>query len=386
VCATDKAGCEDEHRFVMAVCRGRIETISLPVAFVNLHYQILLRTRYMVAPVRWRVDNGALPAGITLDPHTGELSGVPIRMGSASVCIEAIDANGQTDSVVLSLKVVMTQLRRVGPDEHTVALWDWQEENFRLIDDIMGDEELTLKWVNMMGDSRRPRSGWGRYPRLVGGGEGGFYGPRHNDKIDLRTCKKEWTVEAWVRYGGPYNVYHGILRGGDAANLVDGTFDFGHICGTYDNTERGVWELYLSDHDSPDMSMAPGVHFFGKEPEQNLKDLHPWKRPEGIVTDPTDAGISDTEWHHVAWQYSYVEDLHQLFLDGNLIWQLASPGGCRLINNRRHDAQFSVGSRLDGDADRGHGKFNFLGWGNFFGQIGEIRISSKRRYWTSGRI
>ena len=378
--AADRAGYQDEYTFAMAVRRGRIETMSLPVAFVSLEYQHILGTRYMVAPVRWRVDHGALPAGIRLDPHTGELSGVPIRVGNASVCIEAIDANGQTDSVELSLKAVPTELRRVGPDEHTVALWDWQGQSFRLIRDIMGDDELTLRWVNMMGDSRQPRPGWGRYPRLVGGGEGGFYGPRHNDKIDLRTCKVEWTVEAWVRRGGPYNIYHGILRGGDPANVVDGTFGFGHICGTYDNTERGVWELYLSDHASPDGSMSPGVHFFGQEPEQVLEDLHPWKRPGGIVGDPMDAGIGDTEWHHVAWQYSYAEDLHQLFLDGNLIWELASPDGRRLINNRRHDAQFSVGSRLDGDADRGRGKFNWLGWGNFFGQIGEIRISSIRRY------
>ena len=82
----------------------------------------------------------------------------------------------------------------------------------------------------------------------------------------------------------------------------------------------------------------------------------------------------------MAWQHSHAEDLHQLFLDGNLIWQLADPDGRRLINNRRHDAQFTVGSRLDCDADRGHGKFNFLGRGNFFGQIGEIRISDIRRY------
>jgi hypothetical protein len=34
---------------------------------------------------------------------------------------------------------------------------------------------------------------------------------------------------------------------------------------------------------------------------------------------------------------------------------------------------------LTGYAKYGGG-FNYLGWGNFFGQIGEIRISSERRY------
>jgi len=112
---------------------------------------------------------------------------------------------------------------------------------------------------------------------------------------------------------------------------------------------------------------------------QALKDLHPWKRPKRNVGVPAEAGIRDTEWHYVAWEYSYAEDLHQLFLDGNLIWRMKSPDGRKLVNNRKHDAQFSVGSRLTGYARYG-GAFNWLGRGNFFGQIGEIRISSVRRY------
>ena len=108
-------------------------------------------------------------------------------------------------------------------------------------------------------------------------------------------------------------------------------------------------------------------------------NLHPWTRTGGLVTSTADAGINDTEWHHVAWQYEAAEDLHQLFLDGLLIWQMRSPDGRRLVNNRRHEAQFSVSTRLNGYARHG-GAFDFLGEGHFFGQIGEIRISSIRRY------
>ena len=121
---------------------------------------------------------------------------------------------------------------------------------------------------------------------------------------------------------------------------------------------------------------APGVQF--QSADYTWKDLHPWTRPEGIVADQAEVGISDTEWHHVAWQYSYAEDLHQLFLDGKLIWQMKSPDGRKLVNNRRHDAQFSVSTRLTGYVL--YGVNNFLGFGNFFGQIGEIRISNTRRY------
>ena len=121
----------------------------------------------------------------------------------------------------------------------------------------------------------------------------------------------------------------------------------------------------------------PGVHFQSRD--HTWKNLHPWMRPRGIVAGREEVGISDTEWHHVAWQYSYAEDRHELFLDGRPIWEMRSPDGRRLVNDREHDAQFSVFSRLTGYTRYGGG-FNYLGWGNFFGQIGEIRISDVRRY------
>ena len=161
------------------------------------------------------------------------------------------------------LRVAADELRHLRPDEDTVALWDWQGPSSRYIPDLMGDAELTLTWVNTKGDTRLPRPGWGNYPHFIGGGEGGFVGPQWNDKVDLRTIESEWTVEAWVRRGGPID---GYFR----------EFHFGHICGTYDNTDRGVWELYLSDQDSP---------------------------------------------------------------DGKLIWKMKSPDGRKLFNNRRHLAQ-----------------------------------------------
>ena len=369
--ATDAAGNTDEHTFTIAVQPGRIRVESLPLAFAGHQYRQQLQTEHMVQPVRWKIPEKALPKGISFDESTGELAGAAGELRKATLRVEARDAAGQTHHKELVLKVVPAELRKIGPDEHTVALWDWQGPGGKLIKDLMGDDKLTLTWVNMKGDTRLRRPEWGRYPHFIGGGEGGFVGPQHNDKVNLRTCKKEWTVEAWVRRGGRLSPYTKQMGGRH--------FDFGHICGTYDNSKRGVWELYLSDHDAPDGNMAPGVHFLGAEPDQALMDLHPWKRPQGIVGDPVDAGIRDTEWHHVAWQYSHAENLHQLLLDGKLIWQMQSPDDRKLVNNRKHEAQFSVGANLTGYARYG-GSFNWLGWGNFFGQIGEIRISNVRQY------
>ena len=369
--AIDAAGQTDEQTFTISVRRGQIATVSLPVAFTGHRYRELPETRCMAEPVRWNVRTGTLPVGMLLEGHSGEFCGTPTAVGRTALAVQAQDANGQTDARDLVWRVAPAALRRIGPDEHTVALWDWQGPDGKLIPDLMGDVELTLTWTMLKGDTRLPRPGWGRYPYFIGGGEGGFVGPQHNAKVDLRVCREEWTVEAWLRGGGSVDGY-------------GRKFHFGHVCGTVDNSERGVWELYLSDHNSPDGSMAPGVHFLGAEPSHELKDLHPWTRPEGIVPDPSEVGIGDAEWHHVAWQYGYAQDLHQLFLDGQLIWQMASPDGRRLVNNRRHDAQFSVSSRLTGYSRYGGG-FNWLGWGNFFGQIGEIRISNVRRYRDVGR-
>ena len=380
--ATDRGNQTDQHKFAVSVERGRIITESLPPAFLGSEYRTTLKAEHMAQPVQWALVGGQLPDGVQLKGSTGELRGVPSKTGDATISIEAASANGLKDEAVLTLKVLPQALRVIGPDEHTAVLYDWQGPNGRLIQDVMGDKELTLTWTNMGGDRRVSWPGReGRFPQDSGHGELGWVtSVKGNPKLDLKTCDKEWTVEAWVRRGGPLQAF-GASK----------PFDYGHICGTYDNSKRGVWELYLSDHDSPDGSMAPGVHFLGAEPEQALMDLHPWKRPQGIVGEPAEAGIRDTEWHHVAWQYSYAEDLHQMFLDGKLVWQMKNPDGRKLVNNRQHEAQFSIMTRLNNSYVKYGGDFNFCGvgyrgdfnycgFGNFFGQIGEIRISNVRRY------
>lgn len=372
--ATDTTGHTDQHLFHLSVCPGLIVTKSLPPAFAETPYRTKLGASHLVAPIEWTVEEGAMPSGLRLERKTGEIMGTPSATGVYNLKVAASDAVGQNDQGELSLKVLPKELHVIKPDEHTVVLYDWQGPNGRLIPDVMGDEELTLTWTNIGGDRRVAWPGRnGRFPQDTGHGEHGFVGPQNNDKLDLRTCNKAWTVEAWIRPGGPLQAY------GEKADDHHQPFTFGHICGTYDKTEQGVWELYLSSHNSPNWNMAPGVHFLGAEPDQLLMDLHPWSRPDGLVAATVDAGITDTEWHHVAWQYGAEEDLHQLFLDGILIWQLRSPDGRKLVNNRRHDTQFSVSTRLKGFARYG-GAFDFLGEGHFFGQIGDIRISSIRRY------
>ena len=382
--ARDESGSTDEHTFRLAVKRGRLITESLPPAFAGADYRVALNAEHMAGPLEWEVVSGTLPDGVRLDCQTGNLAGTAADEGCSKLAVRVTDAAGVQDRAELTLKVLPAALRMLDADEHTVALYDWQGPGGRLIPErVSGDPELALTYTNMGGDRRVCWPGRdGRFPQETGHGEHGyavvgqgkesyprFEGSHRPDpRLDLKTCAGEWTVEAWVRRGGPWQAFDDVpLK----------RFDYGHICGTYDTTESGVWELYLSDLNSPDAGMAPGVHFQSRD--HTWKYLHPWMRPKGMVTSREEAGIDDTEWHHVAWQYAYAEDLHQLFLDGRPIWEMRSPDGRGLVNDREHEAQFSVFSRLTGYTRYGGG-FNYLGWGNFFGQIGEIRISDVRRY------
>lgn len=402
----DESGDSDSHRFSLAVAEGELLAESLPPAFAGVPYRAELKTRHLATPLKWEVVKGKLPAGIKLpsaakatrsvsegrsstqpgpsltsrvsnvtSPAHQLLSGTPRKEGWTPLTIQVTDANRESRKCDVVLKVLPRKLIEIKPDKHTIALFDWQGPNGKLIPDRMGEESHTLTWTNMGGDRRVRWPGRKeRFPQFTGHGEHGFASAGKGlRKLDFKTCDKAWTLEVWVRRGGPLQAFGGKVRG------KQNPFHFGHICGTYDKTKKGVWELYLSDTKSPDGSMVPGVHFFGAEPDQALENLDPWHRPEGIVGNRTDAGIRDTEWHHVAWQYNYAEDLHELFLDGRLIWKMQNPDGRKLVNNRQHDAQFSVSTRLTGYSRYGGG-FNYLGEGNFFGQIGEIRISSVRRY------
>ena len=384
IAARDEAGQTNEHTFAITVARGRLLTDSLPPAFEWAAYHAPLKTEHMADPLRWEVVSGTLPVGVTLDQKAGQFVGTPVKEGRSRLSVRVTDANGLSDRADLLLRVLPEKLRVIGADKNTVVLYDWQGPSGRLFDErISGDKALTLTYTNMGGDRRYHWPGReGRFPQETGHGEHGYANigkewgvyPLARDRfeavpqLDMKTCTKEWTVEAWVRRGGPFQAF------GDKPLRK---FEYGHICGTYDNSKRGVWELYISNIDSPDGSMAPGVQF--QSADHTWKDLHPWARPEGIVAEQSEVGISDTEWHHVSWQYNYAEDVHQLFLDGKLIWHMKNPDGRQLVNDRQHKSQFSIFTRLGGYTKYG-GRFNYLGFGNFFGQIGEIRISSVRRY------
>lgn len=415
VVVTATNGQQARQPFTLCVVEGKLGTHTLPPAFGGNPYSVLLDSGTLRSSACWKAE-GILPPWLSLESQERGwyLTGTPpVDSAGSTAQLTLIATSGAAaDSVTLGLRVLAPGLRELTVDEHTKALWDWQGPDGKLIPnraatasssranggsndgngEAGGEEEgdgdsLTLSWVNMAGDTRElfPNAFAGcpaRYPWECGGGEWGFATAAESGPVvDLQQCNQAWTVEAWVRVGDDQIKTDHYGR----------EFDFGHICGSYDSTEQGVWELFLSTHDSPDADgeagplLAPGVTF--QNNSHVWERMGPWKYPEGIIVAPAAVGadattacaVTDTEWHHIAWQYEHSMDTHEIWLDGRLIWRLGCVDGVRLANNRvGHGAQFSVSTRLAGYSRYG-GEFAFLRYGHWFGHIGDIRISDVRR-------
>jgi serine protease len=83
-----------------------ITTTSLPAGEVGVPYSQSLAAIGGTPPYAWSVSAGALPAGLTLDAATGEVSGTPTAPGTATFTAQVTDDLGASDTQELSLLVV----------------------------------------------------------------------------------------------------------------------------------------------------------------------------------------------------------------------------------------------------------------------------------------
>lgn len=82
-----------------------ITTDTLPAGVANSSYRVSLDASGGVAPYTWRVSQGRLPAGITLDASRGLLSGVASAGGERTVTFEAKDSRGRFGRRRLTLSI-----------------------------------------------------------------------------------------------------------------------------------------------------------------------------------------------------------------------------------------------------------------------------------------
>lgn len=79
---------------------------ALPIALLDQHYEARIEGTGGTAPYRYGVDGGALPPGLSIDPQTGVIQGLPAYKGRYSFSARVVDAEGLTASSELVIAVI----------------------------------------------------------------------------------------------------------------------------------------------------------------------------------------------------------------------------------------------------------------------------------------
>ena len=84
-------------------------SITAPTSGLNgttgTAYSLPLNISGGKTPITFAITDGALPAGLTIDPATGKISGTPTGSGTYTFTVTATDANGVKTSVTLAITI-----------------------------------------------------------------------------------------------------------------------------------------------------------------------------------------------------------------------------------------------------------------------------------------
>ena len=94
-----------------------ITTSSLPPGTVNNPYSATLTAAGGLPPYTWRITNGSLPAGLSLDGNSGLISGAPTTPGTSNFTVQVSDSASPPGTATAQLSITVTS--------HSVRLtWD----------------------------------------------------------------------------------------------------------------------------------------------------------------------------------------------------------------------------------------------------------------------
>src|SRR5215469_2213307 len=75
----------------------RVTTRALPTALLNRPYTLTLAGIGGANPYTWSIAAGTLPAGLTLDPVTGTIAGIPQKIEQVQFTVHLTDAEHRSD-------------------------------------------------------------------------------------------------------------------------------------------------------------------------------------------------------------------------------------------------------------------------------------------------
>jgi Putative Ig domain len=87
-----------------------ITTTALPNGSVSGAYSFVLASTGGVAPVTWSITSGTLPAGLTLIPATGAITGTATAAGTATITFQVADSSTPQQTAKATLGLTIAQL------------------------------------------------------------------------------------------------------------------------------------------------------------------------------------------------------------------------------------------------------------------------------------
>ena len=135
-------------RFVPDTYTVIVTTDSLPDGKTGKAYSHTL-TAIGAAPITWRIDEGALPAGLRLNEKTGEISGIPTAAGTATFTVKAENSEGSDTralSIIISNPVEQTPVRYLDADGKERFCTEYTVLESVIIEDFFNSDN---KWYDM---------------------------------------------------------------------------------------------------------------------------------------------------------------------------------------------------------------------------------------------
>jgi hypothetical protein len=86
----------------------KITTTTLPAGQAGASYSAPLSVSGGVAPYRWAIVSGNLPAGLAMNSQTGTISGTPLNSGDATVGVSVTDSVNSSGQASLAINIGST--------------------------------------------------------------------------------------------------------------------------------------------------------------------------------------------------------------------------------------------------------------------------------------
>lgn len=92
VCTLAASGCANLQGFSASSQQASPQASALPNAIVGKTYTAVLPASEGTPPYLFTLSQGALPAGLALDPKTGKITGIPSQAGSSGFTVSVVDS------------------------------------------------------------------------------------------------------------------------------------------------------------------------------------------------------------------------------------------------------------------------------------------------------